>query len=120
MERSGCIIPPNAHICLLKAFSCNNSGVSQAATSEMVRRAIKAYSLLLCHLHSLKKILQGAAVNIVAPWPPMRRVFKKDSSYRPLFHRGHSCEYTLRAECSGEGKIHKIVPGAEFIHLNNN
>lgn len=30
-----------------------------------------------------------------------------------LFHRGSPREYTLQAEYSGEGKIHRVVQGAE-------
>lgn len=76
-------------ICLLQAFCCNDSSVSRAATSEMVRRREQSKHIQFCHSHlaTLKKLSQGAAVNILLLSTPETRSQKRDSSYQSLSQR---------------------------------
>lgn len=66
-----------------------------------------------------QKAITGCSCKHFAPQHPWDTQSKRIAAISLFFffflHRGSPCEYTLRAECSGEGRIHKIVPGAEFV-----
>lgn len=79
------------------------------------RRAIKAHSVLLQSFASSQKAITGCSCKHFAPRHSWDTQSKRTAAIS-LFHRGSPCEYTLQAEYSEKGKIHRIVQGAELGH----
>lgn len=80
-----------------------------------MRRAIKAHSALLQSFAHSQKAITGCSCKHFAPQHSSWYVQSKRIATISLYHRGRTREYTLQAEYSGEGRIHRIVHGTVFV-----